>query len=218
MKVIIAVIALFSASVVFAGKTNGGDIDLRCAHSKNSCNKDIDVEISPEAHSRARGGDADADANATARANATGGNQAQGQEQSAQSSSGALASNEGNTLSTAYNTRNKSLALALPGASADHGSTAPCLESKRGWTILGVGMSGRTSISSACFASIEVEREFARCVNLADNYLRLDRADLALAQLERCGGLEADTTDPEYVTKDELRERDERIIQTLISK
>lgn len=167
-----------------------------------------------------KGGNADATAvgigtggDAEATAVGIGGEQSQGQSLNSANTANQSqsANNEGNSLEAGYSFKSKSLALALPGATADNGSTAPCLESKRGVSILGVGWSGRTAINDQCFA-------YQRCVHMAQLYATMDRVDLAVAQLQSCGGQTAAQPGPEYVTKEELRRRDERIVETVLAK
>src|SRR5690606_11527545 len=137
--------------------------------------------------------------------------QTQGQSLNNANTASQSQTNEGNSLEAGYNFKSKSLALALPGATADNGSTAPCLESARGVSILGVGWSGRTKINDECFA-------YQQCVGIAQLYASMDRVDLAVAQLQSCGGQTAKEPGPEYVTKEELRTRDERIVETVLAK
>ena len=139
------------------------------------------------------------------------------------SSSGSQANGNGgasevNVSGPTYTSKSRALALALPPATADHGSTAPCLTSKRGVTILGVGWSGRTAIDQSCFDSLAGEREFRQCMGIADAYARLGREDLLLAQLQKCGGQDVVAPGPDYVTRDELNETATRVLESAVSK
>ena len=105
------------------------------------------------------------------------------------SSAGGAASNQGNTVAAGYNSDYNSLALALPGASPDYGSTAPCLESRRGWIFWGAGPSGKTATNEACVADQADKREHAQCMQMADRLFAWGETSLALSQLAECGSL-----------------------------
>lgn len=79
------------------------------------------------------------------------------------------------------------VSVALPEATADPGSTAACLESRRGWSFAGFGASGRTRTNAACEADRADAREFAQCLALAQALAALGRTSSAAAQLETCG-------------------------------
>jgi hypothetical protein len=55
-------------------------------------------------------------------------------------------------------------------------------------------------------------------MGIADAYARIGREDLLLAQLQKCGGIEATGAGPEYVTRDELNETTTRILEKTVSK
>lgn len=90
----------------------------------------------------------------------------------------------GNSLSTAYESRDRALALALPGQTAAPAVAGECLEHTRGGSGLSIGVSGRTRINRECM-------EFVQCVALADRYAAWGQLQLAVEQLERCGGVPA---------------------------
>lgn len=115
-----------------------------------------------------------------------------------------------------YKNKSQALALALPGATADNGSSAPCLESRRGWTVLGVGASGRTRINDACFATLQARQEFEQCMLIADAYARIGRTDLLVRQLQQCGGLVVpegiEPSKADVVTHEELNRAFEKAV------
>lgn len=78
------------------------------------------------------------------------------------------------------------LSLALPGASSDYGSTAPCLESRRGWIFGGFGASGKTATNDACIKDQTAKRLHYQCMQIVDRYVVLGQQELALAYLANC--------------------------------
>lgn len=208
MKRMIAIFALVPA-LALAGKPS---------HEKpEQIGVNLQGQIQGQVANGGKGGNADATGvgvgigkGGDASAIGVGGEQSQHQNATAVAGQHQSANNEGNQLSAGYSFDSKSLALALPGATADNGSTASCLESKRGVSILGVGWSGRTAVNEECFAH-------QRCIQLATLYAQLNRTDLAVQQLASCGGQEA--AEPQnFVTREELIEREERIVEKVFAK
>lgn len=107
-----------------------------------------------------------------------------GAEASSVANGGAGGYSGGNSLSTAYESRDRALALALPGQTAAPAVAGECLEHTRGGSGLSIGVSGRTRINRECM-------EFVQCVALADRYAAWGQLQLAVEQLERCGGVPA---------------------------
>lgn len=137
------------------------------------------------------------------------------------------ASNEGNVLQggevdvgydSTYVDSSDYLALALPGASADYGSTASCLESRRGWTVLGIGASGRTKTNEDCIADQSEKREHYQCMQIADRFVALGLVDHAVAQLQTCGGVNMPAPVVDYVTQDEVTETVNRVFEATQAK
>src|SRR5690606_12221271 len=121
---------------------------------------------------------------------------------------GAGGNSGGNTFenSTSYESRDRALALALPGQTAAPAVAGECLEHTRGGSGLSIGVSGRTRINRECM-------EFVQCVALADRYAAWGQLQLAVEQLERCGGVPAPaalntaqsrTADDRPVTREEV--------------
>lgn len=96
---------------------------------------------------------------------------------------GAGGNSGGNTLATAYESRDRALALALPGQTAAPAVAGECLEHDRGGSGLSIGVTGRTRINRDCM-------EFVQCVAIADRYAAWGQLQLAVEQLEQCGGVE----------------------------
>src|SRR5690606_3638439 len=106
-----------------------------------------------------------------------------------------------------YESRSRGIAVALPGATADEGSTAPCLESRRGIIIAGNGVSGRTRINEECLEMLRAETKFEQCVALADRLAEWGQLPLAYEQLKRCGAVEGEivvVADDNFVTREQL--------------
>lgn len=129
-----------------------------------------------------------------------------GAEASSVANGGAGGYSGGNSLSTAYESRDRALALALPGQTAAPAVAGECLEHTRGGSGLSIGVSGRTRINRECM-------EFVQCVALADRYAAWGQLQLAVEQLERCGGVPAPaalntaqsrTEDDRPVTREEV--------------
>lgn len=129
-----------------------------------------------------------------------------GAEASSVANGGAGGYSGGNSLSTAYDSRDRALALALPGQTAAPAVAGECLEHTRGGSGLSIGVSGRTRINRECM-------EFVQCVALADRYAAWGQLQLAVEQLERCGGVPAPaalntaqsrTEDDRPVTREEV--------------
>lgn len=129
-----------------------------------------------------------------------------GAEASSVANGGAGGYSGGNSLSTAYESRDRALALALPGQTAAPAVAGECLEHTRGGSGLSIGVSGRTRINRECM-------EFVQCVALADRYAAWGQLQLAVEQLERCGGVPAPaalntaqsrTADDRPVTREEV--------------
>src|SRR5690606_8393678 len=145
---------------------------------------------------------------------AQGQQQGQGQQQQATSESSAVGGDSravgiggasgGNALSTSFESRDRALAVALPGQTGAPAVAGECLEHTRGGSGLSIGVSGRTRINEDCMA-------FVQCVALADRYAAWGQLQLAVEQLERCGGVPAReietptlAADEQYVTREEL--------------
>src|SRR5690606_9898423 len=128
----------------------------------------------------------------------------------------------GNSLATNISSRDRALALALPSATADPGSSAPCLESRRGWVFAGNGASGRTRVNAECMALYEREQSFTQCVAIADRLMALDQPRLAYEQLKTCGAVDGvfleEVTTADVVTRQELDEKLDRVVQTVAGK
>lgn len=127
---------------------------------------------------------------------------------------------------TSYN--NKAFALSLPlSAVAAPAVITDCLHHSRGWSAaLGVAArTGGTEYDAAC-----VER--VKCLQLADRLASWNQGALAVKQLQACGAVageyaagQANTSAPaqeqdmsQYVKRDELAERDRRMVEKLTSK
>lgn len=78
--------------------------------------------------------------------------------------------------------------LALPSASPDYGSTAPCLESRRGITLGPIGWSGRTRTNAACMAQEAIRLEYEQCTGIADRLYHYGDSAAAITQLMLCAG------------------------------
>src|SRR5690606_8639837 len=63
---------------------------------------------------------------------------------------GAGGNSGGNTFSTAYESRDRALALALPGQTGAPAVAGECLEHLRGGSGASIGVSGRTRINREC--------------------------------------------------------------------
>ena len=92
----------------------------------------------------------------------------------------------------------------MPGQTGAPAVAGECLEHTRGGSGLSIGVSGRTRINRECM-------EFVQCVALADRYAAWGQLQLAVEQLERCGGVPAReietptlASDQQYVTREEL--------------
>lgn len=162
--------------------------------------------------------------------------QGQGQSQAAQAASSAgsqsastgigiggdsTAMSGGNSLATNISSRDRALALALPSATADPGSSAPCLESRRGWVFAGNGASGRTRVNAECMALYEREQSFEQCVAIADRLMEWNQPRLAYEQLKTCGAVDGvflDEVTADVVTRQELDEKLDRVVQTVAAK
>src|SRR5690606_4048879 len=127
----------------------------------------------------------------------------------------------GNSLSTNISSRDRALALALPSATADPGSSAPCLESRRGWVFAGNGASGRTRVNAECMALYEREQSFEQCVAIADRLMAWNQPRLAYEQLKTCGAVDGvflEEVTADVVTRQELDEKLDRVVQTVAGK
>jgi hypothetical protein len=131
----------------------------------------------------------------------------------------AASSDQGQSLN--YNDSSKFLSLALPGATADPGTTAPCTESRRGWSFFGASASGRTRINETCYDDAKLDRddrrEFEQCMSIAQHLFAAGAEQAAISQLNRCQGPvdvtvavseirqdEAASSTTEFATKEEL--------------
>ena len=155
--------------------------------------------------------------------------QAQGQLQSSTAASSSTSTgiggdstsvSGGNSLSTNISSRDRALALALPSATADPGSSAPCLESRRGWVFAGNGASGRTRVNAECMALYEREQSFEQCVAIADRLMAWNQPRLAYEQLKTCGAVDGVFLEvtADVVTRQELDEKLDRVVQTVAGK
>lgn len=127
----------------------------------------------------------------------------------------------GNTLSTAYESRDRALAFALPGQTGAPAVAGECLEHLRGGSGASIGVSGRTRINRECM-------EFQQCIALADRYASWGQFQLAVEQLEKCGGVKGaviaappavvESTNTAFVTRDEFEQRLERAYSDLLLK
>lgn len=205
MNILILVMCLLIASAAHAGGNKNNSLDQLQEQTQ------LQGQVAKGGKGVGHGGDATSRAASTSESDSTA---------IATGGTGGNAVNEGVSYSptTSYNTKTRALALSLPGATADNGSTAPCLESKRGVTILGIGWSGRTSINTDCFAAEEAQRSFNQCLLIADAYARMGRDDLVLDQLQKCGGLTAVSPGPDYVTREEMAEREQRMLEQAVQK
>lgn len=160
--------------------------------------------------------------------------QGQGQSQAAQAAAGSQSASTGigiggdstsvsggNSLATNISSRDRALALALPSATADPGSSAPCLESRRGWVFAGNGASGRTRVNAECMALYEREQSFGQCVAIADRLMEWNQPRLAYEQLKTCGAVDGvflEEVTADVVTRQELDEKLDRVVQTVAAK
>jgi len=130
---------------------------------------------------------------------------------------GAGGNSGGNTFenSTSFHSRDRALALALPGQTGAPAVTGECLEHLRGGSGASIGVSGRTRINRECM-------QFVQCVAIADRYAAWGQLRLAVEQLERCGGVRAGelelpatlAAERDYVTREEL----ERVFEASLAK
>lgn len=122
---------------------------------------------------------------------------------------GAGGNSGGNTFenSTSFDSRDRALALALPGQTAAPAVAGECLEHLRGGSGASIGVSGRTRINRECM-------EFQQCVALADRYAAWGQLQLAVEQLAKCGGVQGaviaappsvvESTNTAFVTREEF--------------
>jgi hypothetical protein len=119
----------------------------------------------------------------------------QGQQQGQSLNNANEANNEGISLSTgdtdvAISERNRALAIGLAAATAAPIDTRVCLRKQtRGIDLrpVPVAMTGNNKYDMDC---VEEERDRRHCTSLADRYAAWGQVALAVAQLERCGGVE----------------------------
>lgn len=136
---------------------------------------------------------------------------------SSHATGGAGGDSGGNTLATSYESRDRALALALPGQTGAPAVAGECLEHLRGGSGASIGVSGRTRINRECM-------EFQQCIAIADRYAQWGQLQLAVEQLEQCGGVEGaviaapppvvESTNTAFVTREEF----ERAYRDLLSK
>lgn len=87
---------------------------------------------------------------------------------------------------TQFNSDTRALALSLPAATPGFGASAPCLETTRGWTVAGVGASGRTEINSECYQDKELQLMFKNCMDVTQTYVAMGLMGEARDQMEAC--------------------------------
>ena len=102
-------------------------------------------------------------------------------------SSGSTSASDSTTIVGSWD---RYLSLGLPSASPDFGSTAPCLESRRGITLGPVGWSGRTVSNEACVEATRLEREYYQCLGIADRLYSWGQQGEAIVHLRTCGAPE----------------------------
>lgn len=105
----------------------------------------------------------------------------------------ASASNDGNSLSTSY--ANKTTALALGLASVTGAQVDPSICRKgqtAGWRVTLIERTGRNKYDQDCLAKTLDEQlkqdDFARCMDIANAYLKIGVESAYMQQLAKCGG------------------------------
>jgi hypothetical protein len=134
------------------------------------------------------------------------------------------ASNDGNSLSTSYQNDTTALALGLGSTTAAPVDSSTCRKGQTaGWRVAVIERTGRNKYNEECLAAVLDEElraaDFARCMDLANAYLKVRLEQAYALQLEKCGGaLEralissslasrepiTQVGTPEYATKEEL--------------
>jgi hypothetical protein len=114
----------------------------------------------------------------------------------------------------------KALAVSLPGLVAAPAVVAQCMLHSRGWGGFSAGATGGTFFDKECMA-------VTNCFAMADRYALWQRVDLAMRQLETCGGVVipppvqpvAPAVDLSgYVRFEDLKERDRRMMEKAVQK
>jgi len=205
MKETLVIAALLLSTPAWAGHKPAPTPDPETLLEQSQAQRQGQQQGQQQAAIAAAGAASSADAEATSVAN---GGRAVG-------IGGAGGNSGGNTLSTAYESRDRAIALALPGQTGAPAVTGECLEHLRGGSGASIGVSGRTRINRECM-------QFVQCVAIADRYAAWGQLRLAVEQLERCGGVRARelelpatlAAERDYVTREEL----ERVFEASLAK
>ena len=84
----------------------------------------------------------------------------------------------------------------------------------------GIGASGRTRVNAECMALYEREQSFEQCIAIADRLMEWNQPRLAYEQLKTCGAVDGVFLEvmADAVTRQELDEKLDRVIQTVTAK
>lgn len=105
----------------------------------------------------------------------------------------ASASNDGNSLSTSYDNKTTALALGLASVTAAPVDPSVCRRGQTaGWRVTLIERTGRNKYDQDCLAKTLDEQlrqaDFARCMDIANAYLKIGVESAYMQQLAKCGG------------------------------
>lgn len=137
----------------------------------------------------------------------------------------AAAVNEGNSNDTTFESHDRAFALGLSAATAAPVDSSICrVKQTAGWDVRIVARTGRNVFDADCLNTLLAQQtqaaSFNRCMDIYAAYAKMSLLELAVRQLEQCGGVERAIAIAALRTKttSEEHERTERVFQALQSK